>query len=305
MVILGIVILISSITYVFNKRNSNRLVFFSICWFFITLLPQSNLYPINAYMAEHWLYLPSIGFFLIVGNGLSFLYRRRDTRILTICLITGLLTFYSYLTIRQNSYWREPIAFYKRTLKYVPDSPRIYYSLGGIYHDMGKKEEAIALYKKAIEINPTYAKAYNNLGLVYKDIGKGKEAIDLFKKAVAINPNHAYAYNNLGGIYHDMGKKEEAITLYKKAIAINLNSAEAYYNLGNIYRDMGKKEEAITLYKKAIAINPDFAEVYNNLAIVYYNDKQYDLAVEHCDLAIKFGYKVDPEFLKLLKPHRK
>ncbi len=471
--ILGIVILLSLLVYALRKRNTNNLIFFSISWFFITLLVQSNLYPINAYMAEHWLYLPSIGFFLILANGLSSLYRRKESRILTICLIAGLLTFYSYLTIRQNSYWREPVTFYKRTLKYAPDSSRIYNNLGNAYNDIGKSEkaiplfkkaiainpnfaeaysnlgnadtdigkseEAIASYKKAIELNPNYADAYNNLGNIYRDIGKNEEAITLYKKAIAINsdyaeayynlgntyhdidkkeaivlykkaisinPNHAESYNNLGNIYHDIdkkeaiilykkaiainpnhaeaynnlgstycdiGKKKEAIVLYKKAIEINPNYAEAYTNLGNIYLDIGKKEEAIVLYKKAIEINsdyaeayynlgntyrslgkheealdlykkaikvnpnyveaynnlgiayydigrkedavalfkramkinPNYAEAYNNLAIIYYNKKQYSLAVKHCNRAIELGYKVNPEFLKLLEPYRK
>ena len=337
MVILGIVILISSITYALRKRNTNNLIFFSISWFFITLLPQSDLYPINAYMAEHWLYLPSIGFFLILANGLNSLYRRKESRILTICLIAGLLTFYSYLTIRQNSYWREPLAFYKRTSKYVPDSPRIYTNLGNTYRDIGKNEEAIILYKKAIAINPNLAETYYNLASIYCDIDK-KEAIVLYKKAIAINPDLAEAYYNLGSIYHNIDKKE-AIVLYKKAIAINPDLADAYNNLGNIYRDIDKKKEAIVLYKKAIAINPDFAEAYNNLgstycdigkkeeaivlykkaiaintnleivyynlAVIYYNEKQYNLAIKHCNRAVELGYKVPSEFLKLLEPYRK
>ena len=68
--ITGIVILSGLLWYVLRKRDSDRIIVFSIAWFLITLLPQSNLYPINAYMAEHWLYLPSVGFFLVVAVGM-------------------------------------------------------------------------------------------------------------------------------------------------------------------------------------------------------------------------------------------
>ena len=63
-VIGGIILLISLLIYAIKARNKNALMSFSILWFFIAIFPVSNLYPINAYMAEHWLYIPSIGFFL-------------------------------------------------------------------------------------------------------------------------------------------------------------------------------------------------------------------------------------------------
>jgi len=65
--ILGVIILFALLLYAFKRRKDDNLVFFSISWFFVALLPVSNLYPINAYMAEHWLYVPSIGFFLIAA----------------------------------------------------------------------------------------------------------------------------------------------------------------------------------------------------------------------------------------------
>ena len=70
-------------------------------------------------------------------------------------------------------------------------------------------------------------------------------------------------------------------------------------------RYIGKKEEAIVLYKKAIAINTNLEIVYYNLAVIYYNEKQYSLAIKHCNRAVELGYKVSPEFLKLLEPYRK
>ena len=303
-VLLGIAILTFLLIYAFRKRNQNNLIFFSVSWFIISLLPAANLYPINAYMAEHWLYLPSVGFFLILAYSLNSLYRIKHFKILSIGVITVLVVFYSYLTIKQNGCWREPILFYERTLKYAPDSPRVHFNLGNLYRDIGKKDEAIALYKQAIKLNPNYADAYTNFGKLCGDIGRHQEEISAYKKAIEINPYHPTAYNNLGAAYYDMGKFEEAIAAYKKAIELNPNYAEMHYNLGIAYADMGKYEEAIAVYKKALGLNPDYAPSHGKLAIAYYRKKQYDLAIRHCDRAIELGYKVDPEFLKFLKLYR-
>src|SRR4030042_3013847 len=179
--ILGIVILAASLIYAARKRDKHRLASFSIFWFFIGLLPVSNLYPINAYMAEHWLYLPSLGFFLILAKALSFLYQRKRFQRLSIFITIGLLISYSYLTIKQNDYWKDPIVFYQRTLKYNPNSARMYANLGLAYSRIGRTEEAIALYNKAIDMDPRFKKDYVNLGNLYSNVGKYQEAITAYK----------------------------------------------------------------------------------------------------------------------------
>ncbi|HIE43639.1 MAG TPA: tetratricopeptide repeat protein [Candidatus Omnitrophica bacterium] len=269
--ILGAIILCSSIFYALRKRSSNKLVSFSVFWFFIAILPSSNIYPINNYMAERYLYLPSIGFFLILAKLLSFIYREKKLRAFGMILIVFLSVFYSSLTIKQNGYWREPVSLYRRTLKYTPDSTRAYNNLGSAYAEMGRYEEAIAAYEKLLEISP----------------------------------NDPRAYYNLGNVYTELGKFEKAIISYKRAKELNSDFAGVYYGLGNVYKIMGKNREAIDSYRKSIEINPTYAEAHNNLAIVYYYEGEYDLAVKHCYRAIELGYKVHPGFLELLKPYRK
>ena len=44
-----------------------RIWFLGVSWFFIALAPVSGITPINALMYEHWLYLPMVGFWLIVS----------------------------------------------------------------------------------------------------------------------------------------------------------------------------------------------------------------------------------------------
>ena len=64
----GIFILLTLLFCAYSSRKNNKLVTFGILWFLVCLLPESNLYRINAYMNEHWLYLPSFGLFLILAQ---------------------------------------------------------------------------------------------------------------------------------------------------------------------------------------------------------------------------------------------
>jgi len=270
-VIAGVAVSLSLLIYAFRKRNSNVLFFFSVCWFFIALLPSSSIYPVTAfYMAEHWLYLPSIGFFIIVSKGLADLYTCKKARIFEL-FFAIIIVAYSCLTIMQNIYWRDPVSFYTRTLKFAPSSARV----------------------------------YNNLGYVYADSGKYPEAMAMYKKAIAINPNYADAYNNLGVACMNLNKNEEAIAAYKKAIEINPGSANPYDNLGIVLSQSGKSAEALASFKQAIEIDPHFGDAYFNAALEYLFQKQYTLAIQYCDKARVLGYQVPRRLLKILEPYRK
>jgi Tfp pilus assembly protein PilF len=270
-VIIGTMFSIGLLVYAFLKRNKNALFFFSVFWFFITLLPCSSIYPINAfYMAEHWLYLPSIGFFIIISKGLTDLYEHKKLKPLGIILILALSTAYSYLTIKQNNYWEDPLNFYKTTLRYAPRSARIYNNLGRLYYYSGKYNQAAEMYKDAIKFGPKESHIYNNLGLVYESLNNPKEAIEAFKKAIEMNPEYSLAYNNLGAYYERLGR----------------------YN------------ETIYMCKKAVEIDPSYSQAYYNLALAYFRIRQYQLAIEYCDKALKLNYKPAQGLAEVLKPYR-
>ena len=171
-VLLGLILTLALIIFAFIKRRTDSGVFFGIGWFLITLLPVSNIYPISyAFIMEHYLYTPALGFFIILSG---WCYRPLKSRVLTFSLrsfIIGLLIFYSFLTLKQSEYWKQPIAFYQRTLQYAAQSWRFYNELGIEYADTGNNLEAEAAYKKALAINPDAIGIYYNLENLYRKTG--------------------------------------------------------------------------------------------------------------------------------------
>lgn len=252
--IIGIALLVSFLIYAFKMRDRSNVTFFSITWFFTSLLPFSNIYPLPFYMAEHYLYLSSMGFFLILAKGLRSIYNDKNVRGFAAVLTTVLLVFYSLLTIRQNEYWKDPVTLYNRILRYEPDSSRVHYNLGITYYNLDKKAAAMNSFKKAIEIDPNFAYAYNNLGVIYKEMDNKEEAIALFKRIIEIDPSYMQAYANLCSVYVIMGRIDKAIDLYKNA-GVASSDAEIYNKIGLICRANSRNEEAVKLFKKAREID--------------------------------------------------
>jgi len=302
LVLAGLGLVIVLLGYVWVRRRRPGLAGFSIVWFFVALLPVANIYLINAYMAEHWLYLPSIGFFLVLAKGITLLDLKEKTRPVALLCFWGLVGFFSVLTVRQNRLWSDPELFYEYTLRYVPFSTRVLNNLAVIYHEKGRLEEAIACHKKAIASvsfsDPLhYTKVYvnhYNLGNIYRKIGRLPEAVEAYKKAIEIGPRHLESYVNLGGVYQEMGRLQEAEAVYRQAIGRDPGYALAYDELGLLYLKSQRWEEAIALYREAIEADPDYLDFYNNLAIAYSGSGKIEEAVKALERAIN----VDPRYAR-------
>ena len=256
--IIGALIFLFLVSWAIVQRKRQQIFSFSVLWFFAALLPFSNLYPLNAYMAEHWLYLPSLGFFLLLGAGLNALYEKEATKKISFVLTAALAVFFLILTNRQNAYWSDPVSFYKQTLQFAPDSSASYCNLGRIYEKSGRRQEAIEAFKKAIEAEPSRSNAYSNLAVIYSEMGRKQEAVELFKKAATLAPRDAMLWNNLGAAYSEVGNLDEAVTCLEKAIELNPHVVGSYYNLALIYKRLGRNREAEELLQQIKEINPDF-----------------------------------------------
>ena|GEM_PF-411663 len=252
---------------VYAWRRS-RLTAFGIGWFLLGLLPFSNIFPINAYMAEHWLYLPSIGLFLIAGHALYNLYQRPLLKNWGLGLAAALVGFYGTATFIQNKYWGDPIYFYERTFAYAPFSWRVANNLGTTYQEKKELEKAEVYLLKAVALKPDSVEAHNNLGIVYSLQGKFEEAFAQLNEALALDPRYTDAYRNLGNTYWRAGRPEEAAQAYEKALSLRPDYALAYAGLGNLAQDAERYDEAVRLYEKALEIDPTCVEAYNNLGAV-------------------------------------
>jgi len=266
-VIAGATLFMGAVVYAVARRN-DRAGVFAILWFLVALLPHSNLFPINAYLAEHWLYLPSIGFFVLVARPLARAVRGRF-RALAVGALALLVVAYSLLTVRQNGYWHDPLVFYARTLSYTPHSDRVAYNLGLAYLMRGQNEKAVVYFRRALALTPTHKEAHNNLGLALLNLGRVPEAIGSFEAAVKSDPSYADAYSNLGTAYMRTRHMEKALESLQNAIRYKPGLANAHANLGSLYHSLGRDAEACWSFERALERDPRNANMWNDLGIVY------------------------------------
>lgn len=204
----------------------SRIIFFASLWFFLALLPMSNIMPLTALMSEHWLYIPSLGFFIIVAIGLVRLSElkiaasAKSWRILMLLWVIGILAFYSFLTLRRNLDWRDGLTLCRSTLKYSPDNERVHNNLGNIYLREGRYGKAEDEYKEALKLDPYLSEAHHNLGIIYSGRREYERAIEKYKEALKLNPGLLETHYNLAIVYHKQGEKETALSQLKEALRL-------------------------------------------------------------------------------------
>ncbi|MGE5279166.1 MAG: tetratricopeptide repeat protein [Deltaproteobacteria bacterium] len=264
----GAVLLLAASAAMVRMRGNRGPAFFGLAWFFAALLPVSNIYPLNAYMAEHWLYVPAMGCALVLARGFAFLLEKAGTRRFAAAGLAALLLgAYVCAAAAQNAYWRDPIAFYETTLRYAPRDEKMYTNLGMAYFAAGRMRDSWATFEKLSRINPDNAAAYNGLGNVYDETGEKEKAIRMFEEAIKRKPGFLHAYYNLAAVYWGAGRWREAEAVYNRALKVDPRAREAYYDLGRLHA--ADSEKAAGLFEKAIEADPDYVPAYAQLARIY------------------------------------
>jgi tetratricopeptide (TPR) repeat protein len=179
--VLGLIVAVALIVTASRKGPARSVRIFGAAWFLLTYLPTSNLFQLNATVAEHWLYLPSVGLLIfIAGCCLELPIKARRFAIAAACLACAALSARSFV---RSTDWLNEETFYRRTLAAGGSTLRIALNLGRVYsskHDYAKAE---GLFRRVLQISPDYASARTNLGDALFHQGKIKEAEEVFAQA--------------------------------------------------------------------------------------------------------------------------
>lgn len=179
-------------------------------------------------------------------------------------------------------------AYYQhQLLKQGHDTPESWNSLGLLYEQEGRLDQAREAYEKALRLNPDYADSHNNLGAMRLKAGEIDKAIDSYRTAGRLAPWSADVQNNLGHALLEKGLHAEAVGAFQKAHEIDGEAHQPLVNLGNAYLQMKRFQEAVSVYGQALRIRPDTAEVHHNLGYAFLESGRLDDALASFDSALR------------------
>jgi tetratricopeptide (TPR) repeat protein len=167
-----------------RKGKARPIRAFGAAWFILAFLPISNLFELNATVAEHWLYLPSVGFlFFVMGCCLELPARWRGLLVGFASLALLGLTARSFV---RSGDWLNPETFYRHSLASGAAKARMALNLAQIYAERGDYAKAEPLLRKIVAMHPDYPMAQNALGHFLLSQGKREEAEKVFAVAMRL-----------------------------------------------------------------------------------------------------------------------
>jgi protein O-mannosyl-transferase len=227
-------------------RNTATALTFAILWFFVTILPVSNVISIGAFLGERFLYLPSLCVSLLAAGVLYHdsakrLEKARLTVVLLVCAAFAVLTF------NRNFAWQNANTLWASVLVHQPDNPRAHFQMGVKYDEQKDYEKALDYYERAIRYYPNHN---------WHPDGKSVAAV---KSAIS-----RVCYNLAVKLYKEQ-KLDASLAYCQRAVENNDRNAEAYVVTGNIYVQKGDFGKATEMYQAALKANPEQFEAKENL----------------------------------------
>ncbi len=291
---LGAIILI--LIAALKVLSNNKLIAFGIFWFFVTLLPTSSIVPLDDVMAEHRLYLPSLGFCLLAGaliHQLAVFGSQRSSfrkagAVIAAALV-GIVLFCSLGVVSRNSVYKDDYSLWKDTLKKSPRKARVINNFANALKQKGMPDQALIKYQEALGYDPLYVLAQMNLGIAYLKKGMHDDAVRELKKAIAIKSDYAQAYFNLGLVRMNQRRYDEGLQAGRKAVEIEPHNADAHNLLGAIYYRKGMADEAIVEFKKALEDNFLHLQAIDNLGVAYLAQGRVDGAIKEFKRALRIN----------------
>jgi len=151
---------------------------------------------------EHRLYLPSVGFFLMISQLKIFEGSDKKYQPLLILGMIILMMSLGTKTWRRSQIYRDELSFATAAVQESPSHDNAYYLLGNVHRSHRNWEKSIVAYDMAIALNPRFADAINNRGDTFLKLKSFALALKDFNLVLAIKPNNLSVINNRAVTYY-------------------------------------------------------------------------------------------------------
>jgi len=275
----------------FKKKT---IISYSIFFFAITFALVSNIFfPIGTSMSERFVFMPSLGFCLIVAYYINKLAnpvnRKQKSETMqfdsviknktSLFIIVAILGIYSVMSISRNMDWKDDTSLFAADIKSSPNSVNLNkgYSYALIdsanviknkQHQADSFNMAKPYLKKIIEMYPKYTEIYTKLGYVYYMLNNFDSAVYYYRGG--LNYSHdSYILNyNLGKSLNKLKKYDEAIKYLNEAIKSGGDDGP-YFNLAEAYTNKGDLDQGLKYFEKVIELNPKRSDAFYYSGLIY------------------------------------
>ncbi len=260
-------VLLGGLAAIVLSRRSRVAAFFTV-WAVSTILPVTNIVPIDVYLAERYLYLPLVALAATVSLTLPDKVRgtRGTTRFLAVAAVT-ILTCLAMLSHARCRVWRDSDSLWTDTLAKAPRAAKAQGNYGILLLERGDLGQAITHLEAAVRLGGT-ADMWRNLGIALSRADRPTQALAAFDRAARLRPGMPDIDYWRGNALMALRRLPEAETAYRAEIRRQPGFAAAWLDLGKDLADQGRLDDALVATERAVAIDPRSADSLFNVGVL-------------------------------------
>ncbi len=314
-----IMVIVSVLAYLFltiiafKSLKTKSIISFGIIYFLITTTIISNvIFPIGTNMSERFMFMPSLGFAIVLGYFLQRYIFEKFGKNLYFSTLFIIILLFSIKTFSRNEVWESDFKLFTTDVKTSTNSAKVLNAAAGALSTESVKEnnlekkqemlnEALGYINKAIEIHPTYKAAYFLKGNIFNYLKDYEGSILSYETALSFDNQYVDAKNNLAITLREAGKlageKEnnlvKAEQFLAKSDSLKPNEPETLRLLGVLNGIKGNHQVALIYFKKVLQFEPNNANANLNLGMAYRNTgdaaiaEKYLKKAEQLDASLK------------------
>ncbi len=282
---LAIVFSLMVLLFIYRMRLS-RLILFSVLFYMANIIFLIQIIPVgNAIMADRYIYISSIGFFLIIA---VLIVQNIDKPLIVSTLAAAIILLYSVFSHNRLEVWNNSLVFWDDVIKKDKHIPRAWNNRGIVRNEEGDFSGALNDFNNAISLMPGYQEAYNNRGIVYYNLKKNTEAIADFSMAIRFDSLYSDAFYNRGTVRYSSNELQGALSDLNNSIRLNPGKLEAYLNRANVKIAMNDNLGALRDCENILNRNRNYWKTYPIMASANYNLGKYSESIEEYSKAIAY-----------------
>lgn len=271
---------------------------YGILFYFLSLSIVSNIvFSIGTTMGERFVFIPSLGFLILLVVGLRKLSPGTTLNLVGRQLAMGLIglaLLFSVLTLARNQAWQDNFTLFTTDVVNSPNSTKARTSAGGALVERADSlpagalksqhyRDAIGHLTEAVRIYPQHSQAYLLLGNAHFGLNDFNNALAAYDRAISIKPDFADAYKNAGVVAGNANKHIEAAAYFRQYEPFAPNQTAIWYSRGTNFMKARQGDSAIFAFQRVLQLDPSNWESTGNIALIYGRD------LGRLDLAIQYG----------------
>lgn len=280
-----------------------------------TFILYSNLFfDIGAFMNERFLFIPSIGFVIIVAHFLVNFLSKKMAQNVAVGLFGIIMIGYAGKTFFRNYAWENDRALATADVGTSDGSAKVKMTYGSELLEQAKEKGVSEIERtrllnaaeesclNSLRIYPQYFPPLDILGNIYFEKKNYDLSVKYFNQALRYKPNDARIRSNteaVGNMAMQKGAPDAAIEAFKALAKVykGKDLSRVYSNMGEVYgKNKNDLQNSMKYLRLAQQADQQNSAVYQKMGIVYAMSGQADSALTNFNKALQ----LDPENARVM-----